>query len=83
MRDPHNHLHNAIIREGLHTGRIQRVQSGQNIDAEQLLLLRPDLVLTSVSGNPATTLPQPLQRTGLPIVYTTSFMETHPLGRAE
>ncbi|ADE54794.1 ABC transporter substrate-binding protein [Coraliomargarita akajimensis] len=64
-------------------GLIKSVQTGQSINAEELLLLQPDLILTSVTGNPAFDLPEKLTRTGLPFVFTTSFMEEHPLGRAE
>lgn len=78
-----DYINNTTILERIASGEIKRVQSGQQINAEQLLLLRPDLILTSVSGNPAYDIPEKLLRTGLPIVCSTSFMETHPLGRAE
>ncbi len=78
-----DYINNLTVVERIKDGSIKRVQSGQNIDAESLLLLQPDLILTSVTGNPAFDLPEKLTRTGLPIVFTTSFMERHPLGRAE
>ena len=77
------YINNTTILERVDSGEIKRVQTGQSINAEQLLLLRPDLILTSVSGNPSYDVPEKLMRTGLPIVFATSFMETHPLGRAE
>ena len=78
-----DYINNLTVVERIKNGTIKRVQSGQNIDAESLLLLQPDLILTSVTGNPSFDLPEKLTRTGLPIVFTTSFMERHPLGRAE
>ncbi|MGB0259225.1 MAG: ABC transporter substrate-binding protein [Coraliomargarita sp.] len=78
-----DYINNLTVVERIEDGTIKRVQSGQNIDAEALLLLQPDLILTSVTGNPSFDLPEKLTRTGLPIVFTTSFMERHPLGRAE
>lgn len=78
-----DYINNLTVVERIKDGTIKRVQSGQNIDAESLLLLQPDLILTSVTGNPSFDLPEKLTRTGLPIVFTTSFMERHPLGRAE
>ena len=78
-----DYINNPSVRARIKDGNIRPVQSGQHIDAESLLLLQPDLILSSVSGNPAFDLPEKLTRTGLPIVFTTSFMEPHPLGRAE
>ena len=78
-----DYINNTTVQERVASGHIKRVQTGQQINAEQLLLLRPDLILTSVSADPSYDVPEKLLRTGLPIVYTTSFMETHPLGRAE
>lgn len=77
------YINNQYLLDRADRGLIRPVQTGQSINAEELLLLQPDLILTSVTGNPAFDLPEKLTRTGLPIVFTTSFMEAHPLGRAE
>jgi iron complex transport system substrate-binding protein len=76
-------ISNPTIRRRLAEGDVRRVQIGQALDVERLLTLQPDLILTSISGNPAFDIPSKLKRTGLPIVLSASYMERHPLARAE
>lgn len=78
-----DYITNAEIRERVATGEIQSVQSGQALDIEKLLLLQPDIILTSISGDGTFDIPAKLERTGLPIVLTAGYMEQHPLARAE
>ncbi len=76
-------ISNPTVRQRVAEGRVRRVQIGQALDIEQLLTLQPDLILTSISGDPAFDIPAKLQRTGLPIVLSAGYMERHPLARAE
>lgn len=76
-------VNNQIIREGVASGKIKSVQTGQSMDLESILLLRPDLILTSSSGNPRFDVHPQLARSGLPVVLSASYMEQHPLARAE
>jgi iron complex transport system substrate-binding protein len=71
------------VRRAVEAGRIQAVQIGQSLDIERLMLLQPDLILTSLSGDPAFDVPPKLIRSGLPVVLTAAYMEPHPLARAE
>lgn len=71
------------VRAGIEAGRIEAVQIGQSLDIERLMLLQPDLILTSISGDPAFDVPPKLIRSGLPVVITAGYMEPHPLARAE
>lgn len=71
------------VRSAVASGRIKRVQIGQSLDIESMLMLRPDLILTSLSGNPAYDVPAQLQRSGLPVVLSAGYMESHPLARSE
>lgn len=71
------------IREAVADGRIESVQIGQSLNIERLMLLQPDLILTSISGDPAFDVPPKLIRSGLPVVITAGYMEPHPLARAE
>ena len=71
------------IRERARTGHIKSIQIGQNLNVESLLLLQPDLILTSISGDPTFDLPPKLIRSGLPVVITAGYMERHPLARSE
>mgnify|MGYP005840058407 CR=1 FL=1 len=71
------------VRQAVEAGRIESVQTGQSLNIERLLLLQPDLILTSISGDPAFDVPPKLVRSGLPVVITAGYMEPHPLARAE
>lgn len=76
-------INTADVLEKVASGRIRTVQTGQSLDIESILLLRPDLILTSSSGNPLFDVHPQLARTGLPVVLSASYMEAHPLARAE
>jgi iron complex transport system substrate-binding protein len=76
-------INNAEVHQRLDAGQIKTVQTGQSLDMESMLLLRPDLILTSSTGNPRFDVHPQLARSGLPIVLSASYMEQHPLARAE
>ncbi len=71
------------VQERIANGQIHTVQAGQSLDIESILLLRPDLILTSSSGNPLFDVHPQLARSGLPVVLSAAYMEAHPLARAE
>lgn len=50
---------------------------------ESLLMLQPDIVLSSGSGIPAYDRNDQLREAGLPVVVSAEWMEATPLGRAE
>ena len=76
-------INNLTVHERIDSGQIKTVQVGQSLDMESMLLLRPDLILTSSSGNPRFDVHPQLARSGLPIVLSASYMEQHPLARSE
>lgn len=78
-----NFINNAQVREGLEAGRIRAIQSGQALDIETILVLQPDLIISSISGDPSFDIPHKLRRTKLPFVLSAGYMERHPLARAE
>ncbi len=78
-----NFISNELVKTRVASGHIQSVQAGQGLNIERMLLLQPDLILTSISGDPAFDVPAKLDRTGLPVVLTAGYMEAHPLARAE
>ncbi|MFP4068836.1 MAG: ABC transporter substrate-binding protein [Opitutales bacterium] len=77
------YISNPEVRARVESGEIRRVQIGQNLDIERMLTLRPDLILTSISGDPSFDVPPQLTRSGLPVVLSAGYMERHPLARAE
>ena len=74
---------NPQVRSAIAQGQIQVVQAGAGIDIERLLLLQPDLILTSTSGAASPAQAGPLARAGLPVVQSAGYLEPHPLARAE
>ncbi|MFT4901049.1 MAG: iron complex transport system substrate-binding protein [Lentimonas sp.] len=76
-------ISNPEVRERIRSKAIQSVQVGQELDIERLLLLQPDLILTSISGDPNFDIPSKILRSDLPVVLTAGYMEAHPLARAE
>ena len=76
-------INNTEVHKRIDAGHIKSVQTGQSLDMESMLLLRPDLILTSSTGNPRFDVHPQLARSGLPIVLSASYMEAHPLARAE
>tara|TARA_B110000208_G_scaffold1334_1_gene1764 strand:- start:612 stop:1745 length:1134 start_codon:yes stop_codon:yes gene_type:complete len=78
-----DYISNVAIRARVADGSIHKVQIGAALNIERMLLLQPDLILTSISGDPAFDIPAKLARSGLPVVLTAGYMEQHPLARAE
>jgi len=78
-----NYISNADVRAAIEDGSIQTVQSGAALNIERMLLLQPDLILTSISGDPAFDISAKLARSGLPVVLSAGYMEQHPLARSE
>lgn len=76
-------ISHPTIYERTQNGSIQSIQIGQSLNIETLMLLQPELILTSISGDPTFDVPPKLIRSGLPIVITAGYMEQHPLARAE
>ena len=78
-----DYISNPEVRDRIADGRVAALQVGQAIDVEKLLLLQPDLILTSISGDATFDVPAKLERTGLPVVLSAGYMEEKPLARAE
>ena len=78
-----NYANDPRAHELVEMGQAKEIHSGTAMDVESLLVLQPDLILTSTTGNPTFDLHPQMARAGLPVVVTASYMEEHPLARAE
>ena len=78
-----SYINHPKVIHGVESGDIQRIQSGQKLNIERLLLLQPDLILTTNIGEGQMDVSPQLQRAGLPVVLTADYMEHHPLARTE
>ena len=78
-----SYINHPKVIQGVESGDIQSIQSGQKLNIERLLLLQPDLILTTSLGEGQIDVSPQLQRAGLPVVLTADYMEHHPLARTE
>lgn len=78
-----NYISHPEVVARVESGDIQKIQSGQKLNIERLLLLQPDLIFTTSLGEGTFEHSPQLQRAGLSVVLTADYMERHPLARAE
>ena len=78
-----SYINHPKVIQRVESGDILSIQSGQKLNIERLLLLQPDLILTTNIGEGQMDVYPQLQRAGLPVVLTADYMEHHPLARTE
>jgi iron complex transport system substrate-binding protein len=71
------------VRARLQSGRLRDVGTDVGLDVENVVALRPDLLITFVVGNSSDGGRAKLAETGVPVAVEGSYMEETPLGRAE
>jgi cobalamin transport system substrate-binding protein len=71
------------IRSRLASGRLRDVGTDVGLDAEAVVALKPELLITFVVGGSSDGGREKLAETGIPIAVEGSYMEESPLGRAE
>ncbi|MGC1516450.1 MAG: ABC transporter substrate-binding protein [Maribacter sp.] len=77
-----SYISSKAARARIASGGIIDVGINENLNAEAVLAVRPDLVVGfSISGEPSTY--ATLQRSQIPVVYNGDWMEETPLGKAE
>ncbi len=74
-------IHDPEIVARIRRGYVRDVGGPSGLDAEQVLSLKPDLVLAYPSTDG--TREKVLSANGIPVVVTAEMEEAHPLGRAE
>ncbi|MDR2955198.1 MAG: ABC transporter substrate-binding protein [Prevotella sp.] len=68
------------IQNGIKEGKIENLGMASKPDTEKLIILSPDAIFaTPIQGWTYGT----IEKTGIPILETTDYTESHPLGRAE
>ncbi len=78
-----DYVNDERAHELVESGAAREIQSGTGMDVESMLMLQPDLILTSTTGNPTFDVHPQMERAGLPVVVTAGYMEQHPLARTE
>jgi len=78
-----DYYNNPYITANVKNGRIKELSKGPEINVEQTLLLKPDLVLTYGMGNPKADVNPKISGAGIPVAISLDHLEESPLGRAE
>lgn len=74
---------NPYIVEGVKNGKITELSKGPEMNAEQTLVLKPDLVLTFGMGDPRADVNPKITGAGIPVAVSLDHLEETPLARAE
>jgi len=75
------YVYSPAIRERVERGQVLELISGEGVDSEVLLALRPDVILFSGLSTPGMALQQ-AERAGIPVLIIGEWAETTPLNRA-
>jgi len=78
-----NYIYNPHLRKKIEQGEIPDIGYQQNLDYEQIIKLKPDLVLGySISADNVSYLNK-LNELNIPVLFIAEYLENHPLGKAE
>ncbi|MGZ3885700.1 MAG: ABC transporter substrate-binding protein, partial [Bacteroidia bacterium] len=69
--------------KGVADGKLKELHKGPEINVEQTLLLKPDLILTFGMGNPKKDMNAKVLNAGIPAAISVDHLEETPLARAE
>ncbi|MCX7862463.1 MAG: ABC transporter substrate-binding protein [Bacteroidales bacterium] len=78
----HN-VYNANLLKLIKEGKVIEVGYDQNIQYETIINLKPDIVFAYAIGKKDMPYINKLHSLGIPVIYTSEFLEPDPLGRAE
>ncbi|MEM9157687.1 MAG: ABC transporter substrate-binding protein [Verrucomicrobiota bacterium] len=71
------------VLQSVESGKTKSIESGSALNIETILLLQPELLLTSSTGSPQFDTHPKLLRAKQPLAITAGYMENHPLARSE
>lgn len=81
--DSFMYINNEAVRQKIKAGELVEIGSGSQVNVEQALDLKPDLIMTYGVGNTEFDAHPKLLEAGLKVVLNSEYMESTPLGRAE
>ncbi len=77
-----DYISNAQVRKLIDGGKIIELGKNQQLSVERVLTMQPDVVMGYGIDN-SNPVYDELSKAGLPVVYNSDWMESHPLGKAE
>lgn len=81
--DSFKYVNTPAVVERIKAGKLREIGSGAQVNVEQLLDLKPDLVMTYGVGNPENDAHPKLLEASLKVAINAEYMEDSPLSRAE
>lgn len=81
--DNADYYNNQFILDKVASGQIKEIGKGPQINTEETLLLKPELLLMFGMGNPKRDADEKILSSGIPVAITLDHLEEHPLARAE
>lgn len=78
-----NLVNNEFVREGIRKGKIIDIGYDRNILFEDIVMLRPDLVMTYGIGSEVAGYINKLEELGVPVLINGDYLEHTPLAKAE
>jgi iron complex transport system substrate-binding protein len=76
------HIYEIKLLDLVESGNLQDVGQKNGINIEKVLSLQPDLMMAYTMGSSMEQL-KPLQKSGIPVLLNSDYLENSPLGRAE
>lgn len=78
-----DYYNNSSILNEVNTGRIKEVQRNPEIDKEQVLNIKPDVIFAFGMGRASGDFDEKIIESGIPVVISLDHLENTPLARAE
>jgi iron complex transport system substrate-binding protein len=77
------YVNNSTVSKMIEAGKLKEIGSGAQVNVEQVVALKPDIVFTSGSASPEYNAHPKLLEAGIDVALDGSYVERSPLGRAE
>lgn len=77
-----NFVYNKTLRKKISQSEITTIGAGNDLNLEKIIQLKPDCVFAELINSSEISRYQPLKRAGIPVVFTSDWLETGPLARA-
>lgn len=77
------YVSNPSVAEGVKQGKVKDVGFNENLDYEEILMLKPDVIIAyGISSEVMKTIKK-MKEIGIPVIVNAEFLESTPLGKAE
>lgn len=78
-----DYINNTAISNKFKAGQLLELSKGPQVDLEQTIALKPDVIFTFGMGDPQKDVDPKLKQAGIPVAVSVDHLETNALARAE